>query len=141
MYELPFGVGKAWFSFQDWRRWVISGWSVSGISSVSSGEPLALHPMFNNTGGVIQALRINTVDGVDPSVGDPSPNLWFNPSAFSHPADFTLGSGPRTHSTLRNPTTQCNICRSPYGSPSTWSAPSSSNASAFNFVIRGIGRP
>ena len=32
--------------------------------------------------------------------------MWFNPAAFSHPDDFEMGSGPRTHPTLRNPMTQ-----------------------------------
>ncbi len=137
MYELPFGVGKAWFSFQDWRRWVISGWSVSGISSVSSGEPLALRPMFNNTGGVVQALRVNTVDGADPSVPNPSPNLWFNPGAFSHPADFSLGNGPRTHPTLRNPTTQSNDLSLAKRFTIDQERAFEFNASAFNFVNLG----
>ncbi len=137
MYELPFGIGKPWLSFQDWRRWIISGWSVSGISSISSGEPLALHPMFNNTGGVIQALRINTVDSADPSVSNPSPDLWFNPDAFSHPPDFTLGSGPRTHSTLRNPTTQSNDLSLAKRLAIDQERAFEFNASAFNFVNLG----
>lgn len=138
MYELPIGVGKAWFSFQDWRRWVISGWSVSGISSISSGEPIALRPMFNNTGGVIQALRVNTVDGVDPTVKNPSPELWFNPDAFSHPADFTLGNGPRTHPTLRNPTTQSNDLSLAKRFTIDQERAFEFNASAFNFINLGI---
>jgi hypothetical protein len=137
MYELPFGVGKSWFSYQDWRRWLINGWSVSGISSLSSGEPLVLHPMFNNTGGVIQALRVNTVDGVDPNVSNPSPDLWFNPGAFSHPADFTLGSGPRSHSTLRNPTTQSHDLSLAKRFAIDQERAFEFNASAFNFVNFG----
>jgi hypothetical protein len=106
MYELPLGAGKSLLPYQDWRRWLVSGWAISGVSSVASGEPLALHPEFNNTGGVVQALRVDTVPGVDPSVPNPGPDLWFNPAAFSQPPDFTLGDGPRTHPTLRNPMSQ-----------------------------------
>ncbi|MBA3974363.1 MAG: hypothetical protein C0504_09125 [Candidatus Solibacter sp.] len=138
MYELPVGIGKNWFSYQDWRRWIISGWSVSGMSSISSGEPIALHPMFNNTGGVIQALRVNTVDGVDPHVRNQSPELWFNPDAFSHPADFTLGSGPRTHSTLRNPSTQSNDLSFAKRVSIDQERAFEFTASAFNFVNLGI---
>jgi hypothetical protein len=43
---------------------------------------------------------------VDPHVDDPSPALWFNPVAFTQPADFAIGDGPRTHPTLRNPGNQ-----------------------------------
>ena len=106
MYELPFGTNKPFFNYPDWRRWLTNGWAVSGISSVSSGEPLALHPQFNNTGGVLQTLNVNVVPGVDPRVADPGPEQWFNPEAFSHPDDFTMGNGPRTHPFLRNPTSQ-----------------------------------
>lgn len=137
MYELPFGVGKSWFAYQDWRRWVINGWSVSGISSISSGEPLALRPMFNNTGNVIQALRVNTVDGVDPTVSNPSPDRWFNTDAFSHPADFALGNGPRTHPTLRNPSTQSHDLSLAKRFAIDQERAFEFNASAFNFINFG----
>jgi hypothetical protein len=65
-----------------------------------------LRPQFNNTGGVITALNVNVVPGVDPHIEDPGPSLWFNPAAFSQPADFTLGNASRTHPTLRNPGSQ-----------------------------------
>jgi hypothetical protein len=107
-YELPFGAGKPLLAYSDWRRVLTGGWSISGITSVASGEPLALHPQFNNTGGLVQALRVNVVPGVDPGVSNQGPDLWFNPDAFSHPADFTTGDGPRTHPILRNPITQNN---------------------------------
>ena len=106
MYELPIGTNKPYLNYPDWRRWLTNGWAVSGISTVSSGEPLALHPQFNNTGGVLQTVNVNVVPGVDPRSPDQGPNEWFNPAAFSHPDDFTMGDGPRTHPFLRNPISQ-----------------------------------
>lgn len=106
MYELPIGSGKQFLRYNDWRRFLTNGWSVSGISSVASGEPLALRAQFNNTGTVLQTVRVNVVPGVDPRVPDPGPDLWFNPDAFSHPADFSAGNGPRTHPFLRGPANQ-----------------------------------
>jgi hypothetical protein len=106
MYELPIGSGKPFLNFTDWRRFIASGWAVSGISSVASGEPLALRAQFNNTGTVLQMVRVNTVPGIDPRVENPGADLWFNPAAFSHPADFSIGDGPRTHPFLRNPVNQ-----------------------------------
>jgi hypothetical protein len=105
-YELPIGSNKPVLDYEDWRRHLLDGWSVSGTGSVQSGNPIYLRPAFNNTGGVIQALRVNLVPGVDPQVAEPSPDLWFNPDAFAQPPDFTLGDGPRTHPSLRNPGSQ-----------------------------------
>ena len=106
VYELPIGTSKPFLAFEDWRRFLTNGWSLSGISSIASGEPLALRPKFNNTGSVIRGLRVNTVPGVDFDVPGQSPELWFNPDAFAHPEDFSLGDASRTHPVLRNPVTQ-----------------------------------
>ncbi len=105
-YELPLGVNKPFFPYSDWRRYLVEGWSLSGTAAVASGTPIALHPLFNNTGGVISALHVNAVPGVDPNVSNPSPSEWFNPAAFEQPPDFTLGDVARTHPTLRNPGSQ-----------------------------------
>lgn len=105
-YELPIGSKKSLLAFNDWRRHMVDGWSLSSITSVLSGTPLALRPMFNNTGGIIDALRVNLVPGVDPSVPNRGPDLWFNPAAFEQPADFTPGDGPRTHPHLLGPGSQ-----------------------------------
>jgi hypothetical protein len=105
-YELPFGANRLFFPVADWRRHLAGGWSVSGVTTLASGEPLALRPMFNNTGGVADSLTVNAQPGVNPHVPNPSPELWFNPAAFSQPADFTTGNASRTHPTLRGPRNQ-----------------------------------
>ena len=106
MYELPIGPNKRFLNSTDWRRHFLEGWSISGVTSFSSGNPLSLSAEYNNTGGVVDFLRPNIVPGVDPHVPNPSPDLWFNPAAFVNPADFTVGNAPRTHPTLRNPSFQ-----------------------------------
>ncbi len=105
-YELPLGSNKPFLTYSDWRRYILDGWSVSGTAAVTAGTPVALHPEFNNTGGVISALNVNVVPGVNPDVSNPGPSLWFNPAAFEQPADFTMGNASRTNSTLRNPGAQ-----------------------------------
>jgi hypothetical protein len=106
VYELPVGAGKPFLAWPDWRRYLVDGWSISGMSSILSGEPVALRPQFNNTGGVVPALDVNVVPGLDPSVPEPGPNLWFNPAAFDQPPDFATGNASRTHPSLRNPGNQ-----------------------------------
>jgi hypothetical protein len=106
VYELPLGANKALLNYVDWRKHLVDGWSLSGTGRYASGLPLALRPQFNNTGGVITALHVNAVPGVDASVSDRGPSLWFNPAAFDQPPDFTLGNVSRTHPTLRGPSAQ-----------------------------------
>lgn len=106
MYELPIGANKMFFTVTDWRRHIFDGWSISGQTTMTSGEPLALRPQFNNTGGVVDALNVNTVPGVDPHSPKQGPEMWFNPEAFAQPADFTIGDVSRTHPQLRMPNNQ-----------------------------------
>jgi hypothetical protein len=120
-YSGPYGSQDFYDRGNEWsltpghnpHRWSFSynyelprGWSLSGLTRIYSGEPLALRPQFNNTGGVVQALHVNVVPGVDAEVADPGPDLWFNPAAFDQPPDFTIGDAARTHPTLRGPITQ-----------------------------------
>jgi hypothetical protein len=102
LYELPFGPGKL-LHLRGWGRHVAAGWSVSGTGTLNGGTPLALRAQFNNTGGVVQALRPNVVAGVDQRVAEPGPAGWFNAAAFDQPPDFTIGNISRTHPFLRNP--------------------------------------
>jgi hypothetical protein len=87
-YELPFGPGKSLGAWTDWRRYMVEGWSLSGMTSLNTGDPLYLRPQFNNTGGVIDALNVNVVPGIDPRVPNP---------------DFTPGNASRTHPYLLQP--------------------------------------
>ncbi|HYP06582.1 MAG TPA: hypothetical protein VER03_10175, partial [Bryobacteraceae bacterium] len=49
VYELP--LGSTFLAFSDWRKYVVEGWSLSGMTTLNGGDPLALRPQFNNTGG------------------------------------------------------------------------------------------
>jgi hypothetical protein len=106
LYELPLGEGRPFLNRGGWLENLLGGWSLSGVTTLRSGTPLVLRPLFNNTGNVAEDLRVDVVPGVDPHVAEPSAFQWFNPAAFDQPPDFTLGDGPRTHPTLRNPSAQ-----------------------------------
>lgn len=106
MYELPLGPTHGVLAYTDWRRYLIEGWSLSGMSSVYSGEPLALRAQFNNTGKVVEGLTVDEVPGIDPNVPNKSADMWFNPAAFVQPPDFSIGTVSRTHPVLRGPMSQ-----------------------------------
>ena len=103
VYELPLGANKTFLQYSDWRRFMVEGWSVAGTVYVAAGTPLALHPEFNNTGGVLNSLNVNVVPGVPQTVHDQGPAHWFNPAAFDQPPDFTMGNAPPTLPDLLNP--------------------------------------
>ena len=103
MYELPFGSGKPFLSSNGVLSKILGDWSLSGFTTWMSGDPLSLEPEFNNTGGVVRYLRVQSVPGVDPHPANPGPEMWFNPAAFAHPGDFEIGNVPRTHPTLSSP--------------------------------------
>lgn len=105
-YELPFGPSKPFLNSADWRRHVLEGWAISGITTYSGGDPITLTAQFNNTGDVVDTVYVNTVPGVDPYVADQGPELWFNPNAFINPPDFSLGNVSRSHPSLLNPSRQ-----------------------------------
>jgi hypothetical protein len=79
---------------------------VSGETSYASGNPISLRALYNNTGSVLRTLYVDSVDGVDPRVENPTPEQWFNPAAFVNPPDFSLGTVSRSHPNLRNPSRQ-----------------------------------
>ena len=103
LYELPFGEGRAFLNQSNWLEHMIGGWSLSGVTSLRTGTPVMPRALFNNTGGFTQDLRVNLVPGVNPHVEKPTASQWFNAAAFIQPLDFSLGDGPRTHPSLRNP--------------------------------------
>lgn len=102
-YELPFGKGKRLLNDSGLLTKTLGGWNLSGLTTLRGGAPLILRPLFNRTGGIVNNLRVNVVPGVNPEVEQPSAEQWFNPAAFAHPEDFTLGNGARTHPQLRGP--------------------------------------
>src|SRR5260370_33178034 len=82
---------------------LVGGRMSRALELVSSGDPMYVRSLFNNPGGVVQALHVNVTPGVSPEVSDPGPALWFNPAAFDQPPDFTIGNASRTHASLCNP--------------------------------------
>jgi hypothetical protein len=95
VYQLPFGTGKQFLNGNNFASHFVAGWELAGVASARSGLPVnitvsrtASALLDGNTSG----QRPNLVPGVSIYAADPSINGWFNPAAFSAPANGTWGN-------------------------------------------------
>jgi hypothetical protein len=106
-YELPFGKGKPFGAgWNNPTNQILGGWQLTGILTTHSGLPISITPASNNTVGAASYgfnQRPNIVPGVSPVPQNQSIHDWINAAAFSQPAPFTFGDGPRFLSSLRAP--------------------------------------
>jgi hypothetical protein len=93
IYELPFGAGKHFLTSGLASR-MFGGWEVAGIGSARTGLPVNI-TMSRKAGAMLDgntsSQRPNLVPGVPIYAANQSINNWFNPAAFSMPANGTWG--------------------------------------------------
>lgn len=92
-YELPFGRGKRWLNVSGPLNHLVGGWQVGGITYLRTGVPFSV--IFSTSvqgwrGGRADVLRDPRLDR-----GERSRTLWFDPTAFAVPAQFTWGNSSR----------------------------------------------
>lgn len=107
VYALPFGAGHRINPGSSVARLLVSGWSISGIATYSSGAPLSVTGTACVSGGILGTcfpnynpsfsgdVRINGGLG-DGSVLGSTPTAYLNRAAFVAPAPFTTGNVSRT---------------------------------------------
>jgi hypothetical protein len=110
VYELPVGRGKRFGGGMNAvEDAVAGGWQVTGITTAQSGFPMSIASGTNSAsvyGGNQHAeltgspFRTGTCGNGIP-VG--TKYCFFNPAAFTAPADYTFGNAPRYISNLRAP--------------------------------------
>ena len=90
-YELPFGTGKQWAT-SGVSAAVLGGWALSGITTLSTGQPFTVTLNFDNanTGNTNWPNRI-----ASGKVDNPTVDRWFDTTAFAFPAQYTHGNGGR----------------------------------------------
>jgi Carboxypeptidase regulatory-like domain/TonB dependent receptor/TonB-dependent Receptor Plug Domain len=93
-YELPFGSGKKFLSgVRGVGGFLTGGWTIQGILTVASGFPFSVTAAnVHNTGSFIPQYANLIGDG---KLEDPTPNRWFDVSAFAQPALGTQGNAAR----------------------------------------------
>jgi hypothetical protein len=104
-YELPFGPGKPWLSSGGAAAYIFGGWQVQGIVRLGSGFPFTVSSTNVCQCGSFVPQRVNLVTaGNFGQLDDPTPQRWFDSSAYSVPLPGTQGSAGRN--TVRGPGTQ-----------------------------------
>ncbi len=95
VYQLPFGKGKQFLNGGGAISQFVGGWELAGIASARTGLPVnitvsrtAAALLDGNTSG----QRPNLVPGVPIYAADQNINNWFNPAAFSAPANLAWGN-------------------------------------------------
>ena len=86
-YEVPFGE-----HLKGAAKLLANGWQLVGIHSFTTGTPFTIHAQtdFSNSGG---DARPNAVLGVsNEPAGGRTRQQWFNPAAFTNPADGQSGN-------------------------------------------------
>jgi hypothetical protein len=89
VYELPFARGGT----TGWRKAVLGGWQIAGITRIETGPTARLQVVnCNYERSCLQGLRPNQVG--DPGAGDQTGLLWFNPAAFVPSPAGEYGAAP-----------------------------------------------
>ena len=91
VYELPIGRGKALLNNNALADAVVGGWQISGDVVLSTGNPFNVQGN-QNTYQQAGAAYPNAVQGVSWRPSHQTIDNWFNPAAFSQPADGTFGN-------------------------------------------------
>lgn len=94
-YDLPIGHGKLLLgSGQGWQEKLVSGWTVSGITTLESGFPFTPQLGFNptNNGDTRNPIRPSYNPAFVGSILTGNPAQYFNPNAFVIPASGTYGN-------------------------------------------------
>src|SRR5437660_9718958 len=112
-YELPAGHGKRYLNQGGVVDRVAGGWYIAGVGSYKSGTPTTVYGPCGGTGGDVLfagchfpgIARVNVVPGVSQTNKSSNFNTattpFWNPNAFTVPANFTFGNEPRSLSGAR----------------------------------------
>ncbi len=94
VYELPFGRGRHWNLKNRGLDYIAGGWEMAAVATVQAGFPL--NPGNNiDTCNCGSAVYPNVSGNPNLPKGERTEGRWFNTSAFSQPAQWTIGNAGR----------------------------------------------
>ena len=91
VYQLPFGKGKQFLNTNALLDAVIGGWQLSGTGVFSSGQPFTIYA-DGNTYQQAGSQFPNWNPGVSWKPKHQTLDTWYNPQAFTKPANGTFGN-------------------------------------------------
>ncbi len=100
-YDLPFGEGRRFLNDRGWLTAALTGWETYGIVTLQTGRPftVALLSDIDNSGTGRSGLGFGANDRPDvvgdPVLDNPTPERWFNTSAFVFSPRGTFGNAGR----------------------------------------------
>jgi hypothetical protein len=102
VYELPIGKGrKVATDLPRALDFVVGGWQVSTIMRFSSGLPLGF-TAANSLGNYgFQIQRPNVANLTAGALDNPTPDRWFNTTAFTQPGTYQIGDMTRWAPNIR----------------------------------------
>jgi hypothetical protein len=95
IYELPFGRGGRFFNGSGIASQLIGGWELAGIAAARTGLPVNITVSRSASAlpdGNSSGQRPNLVPGTSLYAASQTNTNWFNPAAFSAPANGTWGN-------------------------------------------------
>ncbi len=103
-WDLPFGHGRRWdYNKNRIAEAVAGGWRFSGVTTYGSGLPytatVSNAPLLNADFSYVRADIVG-----NPSVSNPSADLWYNPAAFTAPQQ-PYRNGNTSRDNYRGPAT------------------------------------
>jgi hypothetical protein len=95
VYELPIGRGKPYFNTNRWIDLVIGGWQVSGTLVLSGGNPFSVIMQDVSNSQAQNFQQFPNWNGAGIRLKNHNIFHWYNPAAFSLPANYTFGTARR----------------------------------------------
>ncbi len=99
-YPLPFGTDH-FLAERGWITTLLSNWELQGVATAQSGRPftVALLPDIDNSNTGRSNLGFGNNDRPnvtgDPTLSNPTPDMWFNTAAFTMPPFGSFGDAKR----------------------------------------------